>query len=163
MAFKSESLPREGASAAVQGASPSAPRRKRVPKGRPTSGFSEQVLFPIFTVLRPHQMGWFRVRTSYGEWGEKGSTDAAGVRRKKARRSPSLMSRSTLQPSHASRGIAVGGGGGGSIGVARSGRVGGESGATSEGLRTERVEFRIWSDFLFFPGFLGWEKLCFVH
>jgi hypothetical protein len=84
---------RDGASAAAQGTSPSAPTLKREPKGRPASGCSEQVLFPIFTV-------------------------AAGVRRKKARRSPSLMSRRTLQPSHASRGIA--GGGGGSIGVAGS-------------------------------------------
>jgi hypothetical protein len=46
--------------------------------------------------------------------GKEGGTDAPGVRRKKARRSPSLMSRRTLQPSHASRQI---GGGCGSIGV----------------------------------------------
>ena len=49
------SLPRDVASPAAQGTSPSAPRRKREPKGRPTSGCSEQVLFPIFTVLRAHK------------------------------------------------------------------------------------------------------------
>lgn len=51
----------------------------------------------------------------------EGRTDAPGVRRKKARRSPSLMSRRTLQPSHASRRI---GGGGGSIGVGEERELG---------------------------------------
>ena len=67
--FESESLPRDGASAAAQGTSPSAPTRKREPKGRPTSGCSEQVLFPIFTVLRPHRKSWFRVRGEVREDG----------------------------------------------------------------------------------------------
>ena len=63
-----------------------------------------------------HTKGWFEGEGSseVREAGE-GRTDAPGVRRKKARRSPSLMSRRTLQPSHASRRIV--GGGGGSIGV----------------------------------------------
>jgi hypothetical protein len=72
--------------------------------------------------------GSSREREGSGEEGGDGEY-AAGVRRKKARRSPSLMSRRTLQPSQASRGIA---GGGGSIGAGRERRGGAGVGETSE-------------------------------
>lgn len=60
------------------------------------------------------------------------------MRRKKARRSPSLMSRRTLQPSHASR--RIGGGGVESIGVGEKRELElGRKLRDDKGLRSERV------------------------